>query len=86
MERVREMVEHLEEAATNASNCISVYGLLCNAAVLEEQSCVERECNRQSGIYISKHGEVSTRGLCSLSFGGCHDLVAAYSCSQRFDQ
>ncbi|KAH8041740.1 hypothetical protein HPB51_017560 [Rhipicephalus microplus] len=70
MKRVREKVEGLEEAADNASNCVCMSDLACNVAVLEEQSCVERECKRQSGIYINEHGEVSTGGVCSLSFGG----------------
>lgn len=68
--RVREKVKQFEEAVDISSNCISVSGLTCNVAVLEEQSCVERECKRQSGIYISEHREAITGGVCSLSFSG----------------
>lgn len=68
MERTREKLEQLEESAENTSNCISVCGLACNVAVLEDQSFIERECKMRSGIQNSEDSEVSIGGVCSLSF------------------
>lgn len=50
MERAIEKVKQLEEAAVNISNYNSVSDLTCKAAVLDNQSYVEREYERRSDV------------------------------------
>lgn len=60
MERAIEKVKQLKEAAVNISNHNSVSDLTCKAAVLNNQSYVEREYERRS----------DDGGVCSQSFYG----------------